>query len=140
MKDDDFYALFNAPMRFDDDEAFQAKVLSGLGVKSWLRQALIVLSGVVGGLYALVQFVRMPGWATPPANLQTLSAADATTDTGLIIGQKWIDDIARQLANVLDASGEYLLWIQSPLFFWLSFSLCMAIIGLYLANSSEEAL
>lgn len=139
MKDDDFHALFNTPQRFDDEQVFHDKVMRGLRLKTWFRQALIALSGIVGGLYALVQFVRVPNWAFT-GETQIVRATVTQTDAGLDAGREMVDAAGLYVARFLNTSTDYLVWMQSPLFFWVSFSLCMAIVGLYLANVYEEAL
>ncbi|MDC7682021.1 hypothetical protein PQU92_01965 [Asticcacaulis sp. BYS171W] len=142
MKDDDFHALFNAPQRFADEAVFHDRVMRSLNTKTWLRQGLIALSGIIGGLYALMQFVRLPGW-TPAAEAEVRAVAtrtDSGFEAGLGVGRDLLESAAHSLANGLSRSTEYLTLMQSPLFFWVSFSLCMAIVGLYLVNAREDAL
>ncbi|ESQ80346.1 hypothetical protein [Asticcacaulis sp. YBE204] len=142
MKDDDFHTLFNTPQRFDDEAQFHDQVMRGLKTGTWLRQGLIALSGIIGGLYALMQFVHLPGW-TPAAESEVrevVAKTDTGFEAGLGVGRDLLDAAANYLANGLSRSTDYLTVMQSPLFFWVSFSLCMAIVGLYLVNGREDAL
>ncbi|MFT3997576.1 MAG: hypothetical protein QM667_09230 [Asticcacaulis sp.] len=142
MTDDDLQALFNQPVRLDDGPAFEERVMSRLKTKTWLRQGLIALAGMMGGLYALVQFVRFPGAKTTAEALVTPPPVHTTGafEVELGAGREMFDGLMRGMAQGLDASTDYLLLMQSPAFFWVSFSLCMAIVGLYLANMREEGL
>ncbi|UDF02509.1 hypothetical protein [Asticcacaulis sp. AND118] len=140
MKDEDLYNLFQTPMRFDDEPAFQAQVIRRLGAKNWLRQGFIALAGILGGLYALMQFVRVPGLSPATATPARAASSDATFEAGLGFGRELADVTARWVALALSKSTDYLAFAQSPLFFWVSFSLCMSIVGLYLINMREEGI
>jgi len=139
MKDEDIHALFGNPMRFDDDEAFHGRVMGGLRTKTWLRQGLVALAGIAGGLYALVQFVRLPGLSQTTVRAAEVRS-DVTFEAELGAGRELIETGVRWLAQGLGKSTDYLLLMQSPAFFWVSFSLCMTIVGLYLVNMREEGL
>lgn len=141
MKDEDLYHLFQTPMRFDDEPAFQDRVMRRLGAKNWLRQGLIALAGLLGGLYALTQLVRLPGLSsTAEAATRPSVAPDATFEASLGFGRELVESVANGLALGLSKSTDYLAFAQSPLFFWISFSLCMSIVGLYLVNMREEGM
>jgi|GEM_PF-1077831 len=147
MKDDDIHTLFSQPMRFDDEAVFHERIMGGLKTKTWFRQGLIALAGIAGGLYALVQFVRLPGLTAPPALPVAQGAtpivpsrSEVTFEAELGMGREMVDTAVRWLAQGLGKSTDYLLIVQSPAFFWISFSLCMTIVGLYLVNMREESL
>jgi len=142
MKDSELSDLFATPARFDDTEAFEGRVMRGLQVKLWMRQWLVVLAGFVGGLYALAQFVRLPEWTSggKVAYAETFHKAAVDTDNTLRVGIEFVDVARQSFGNLLNQSGQYLTFMQTPVFFWLSFSLCLAFLGLYYAYSQEETL
>ncbi|HVZ30348.1 MAG TPA: hypothetical protein VG839_08135 [Asticcacaulis sp.] len=123
--------LFAAPMTFDDAPAFEGKVMRRLHIKLWLRQWLVVLAGGIGGLYALAQFVRLPGWA---------GEARAGAPDTLRAGAAFIGQMQGDLVNLGSQSMQYLNFLQTPTFFWVSFALCLTLLGLYYAYSQEETL
>jgi hypothetical protein len=139
-KDPYIRALFDISPAYDDAPVFQQKVMMGLTLKSWLRQGLVVISGLIGGFYALTQFVRMPEWSLKGGGLYTGSIQMATrrTDATVEAGVEFIDIMARGLADSLFAVGGYVQWMQTPQFFWVSFALCSCILVLYLLNDAQE--
>lgn len=139
MKDDDLKSLFDINPAYDDEAAFQQRVMMGIRLKNGFRQGLIVLSGFVGGLYALMQFIRIPGWTAGTQGLNSPARiTDRTTDVTLEAGAELVDLATRALADFLHSLGGYIQWMQTPLFFWVSFALCSTILTLYLINGSEE--
>ncbi len=142
MKDSELSDLFAAPSRFDDADAFEGRVMRGLKVKLWMRQWLVVLAGFVGGLYALAQFVRLPEWTfgSKAPYAETFHKAAVDTDNTLRVGAEFVDVARKSFGDLLDQSGHYVTFMQTPIFFWLSFSLCLAFLGLYYAYSQEETL
>jgi hypothetical protein len=124
----DIAGMFAAPVAFDDAPVFEARVMRRLHLKLWLRQWLVVLAGGIGGLYALAQFVRLPGW-TNGAKPDTLRA-----------GAELIDRMQGDLVSLSGQSMQYLTFLQTPTFFWVSFALCLTLLGLYYAYSQEETL
>lgn len=137
----DFSDLFASTHSFDDNEVFEGRVMRGLEVKLWLRQWLVVLAGFTGGLYALAQVVRLPNWTVTGKIVygQGLEKATTDTDSTLRAGSQMFDDLRTQAMGWMDSSAHYLNLMQTPLFFWVSFSLCLAFVGLYYAYSQEEA-
>jgi hypothetical protein len=131
INDNDIAGLFAAPAAFDDAPAFEARVMRRLHIKLWLRQWLVVLAGGIGGLYALTQFVRLPGWSR--------EAQTAAPDT-LRAGAEFIDQMQGDLLSLTGQSMHYLTFLQTPMFFWVSFALCLTLLGLYYAYSQEETL
>lgn len=129
---EDWADMFATPERFDDMEAFEGRVMRGLQLRMWLRQWLVVLAGFVGGVYALAQFVRMPDWK--------LDGKAVDADRTLRVGAEMVDVASRGLTDFAEHSGSYLSFMQTPLFFAVSFALCLAILGLYYAYSQEETL
>jgi hypothetical protein len=130
--------MFAAPVRFDDAEAFEARTMRRLSLRLWMRQWLVVMAGVVGGVYALFQFVRMPdgsGFTAAP-----LHRAEANTTQSLQAGVKLFDTASQQASGLMQSGVHYLDMMQTPLFFWLSFAVCMSLLGLYYAYSREESL
>ncbi len=122
--------LFAAPAAFDDADAFEARTTRKLMVRLWLRQWLVALAGVIGGVYALFQFVRVPDGL--------FSVKQAQAETG-----RWLDTTGHQITNLtnLTTSGaRYLDLIQQPMMFWAVFALCLTLVGLYYAYSREESL
>ncbi|MDC7674589.1 hypothetical protein [Asticcacaulis machinosus] len=140
MKDEDLKSLFDITPAYDDEAAFQQRVVMGIRLKAAFRQGLIVVSGFVGGLYALIQFIRIPGWALNSELGGSVRAATRGTDATLEAGVEFADLIASGFADFLQSIGGYIQWMQTPLFFWVSFALCSTILALYLINGSEEIL
>ncbi len=130
MKDDDIAHLFSHAPEHNDADVFEARVIMRLRLKLWLRQGLVVLAGVVGGIYALAQFIRLPEGvvSTRPA------------EQAALVGIEVVDDWTRNGFDVLTHSAPYLSYMQTPGFFWLSFALCVGFLGLYFAWSQEETL
>ncbi|MBW8735181.1 MAG: hypothetical protein JF571_12935 [Asticcacaulis sp.] len=135
MTDGDLAELFAQPMPFDDTAQFEAKVVRGLSLRLWMRHWLVVLAGFVGGVYALAQIVRVPGVAA-----QSLRTAAVRTDHTFNAGIQAMDVAGKNMASLTDQWGHYLGMMQTPAFFWVSFSLCLMFVGLYYAYSQEEAL
>ena len=42
--------------------------------------------------------------------------------------------------DLMDSSAHYLNLMQTPVFFWVSFSLCLIFLGIYYAYSQEETI
>ena len=142
FEDRDLGELFAHVPDYADAEAFEGRVTRGLHMKLWLRQGLIVLAGFVGGLYALAQFIHLPNWSVEGKTVygSTLVKAAADTDQTLRVGARFVDAAKGGAVNLLDSSAHYLTFMQTPVFFWLSFSLCLAFLGLYYAYSQEETI
>jgi len=145
--DDDIRDLFLAVPSYRDAEAFEARVTRGLRLKLWLRQGFVALAGLVGGLYALVQFMRLPNWTLGDRTamggvVASSSLQKAATETGQTFhaGVEFMDVIGKNVMNFMESSGHYLDFMQKPIFFWLSFSLCLACLALYYAYSQEETI
>lgn len=140
MKDSDIEDLFSAPTAYDDAAAFEQRVMRGLKVKLWLRQWLVVLAGFIGGVYALAQLIRMPDFQVGGQSVYSRSLAAVESDETWRAGVELVDVVRQQLMNVMDSSAQYLSYMQTPAFFWVSFSLCLAIVGVYYAYSQEETI
>ncbi|ESQ76257.1 hypothetical protein [Asticcacaulis sp. AC402] len=142
MRDSDIEDLYAAPVAHDDAPAFERRVMQGLKVKLWLRQWLVVLAGFIGGVYALAQLVRMPDWQVggKSAYGRSLEQAAAETDETWRAGVELVDVVRQSSMDLMDASAQYLTYMQTPAFFWVSFSLCLAIVGVYYAYSQEETI
>lgn len=142
MNDRDIEDMFQSPAAYDDAEAFEQRVMNGLKVKLWLRQGLVVLAGFIGGVYALAQLVRMPNWTVDGKAVyaQSIQKAAADTDETLRAGVELVDVIGRSLTGLLNSTGHYLVYMQTAGFFWVTFFLCMAFVGLYYAYSQEETI
>ncbi len=136
ITDRDLADMFATPVQYDDADVFAMRVTRKLQMRMWLRQVLVVLAGFIGGVYALAQFVRMPDWKLDG---QMLSRATADTDQTLRAGAEFFGGASRDMMRMAD-SGGYLSFMQTPMFFALSFVLCVMILGLYYAYSQEEAL
>lgn len=137
--DDDIRALFAVAPAYDDAPAFQARVTRGLRMKLWLRQGVIALAGIVGGLYALAQFVRVPGLGFS-GNAVNSGMAQMEGGHTLRAGVEFFDGMGKNAVSLFDSSVKYLGLMQTPLFFWLSFSLCLVCLALYYAYSQEETI
>jgi len=135
LSDSDLAELFAQPMAFDDAQRFEAKAVRGLSMRLWMRHWLVVLAGFVGGVYALAQIVRVPS-----LNAQSLRTAATKTDHTFNAGVQVMDAAGKTVSNFTDQWGHYLGMMQTPTFFWVSFSLCLMFVGLYYAYSQEEAL
>ena len=142
MNDRDIEDMFGSPGAFDDAPAFEQRVMHGLQVKLWLRQWLVVLAGFVGGIYALAQLVRMPDWTVNGKTVyaQSIKQAAVGTDETLRAGAELFDILGRSLVKLMESTGHYLTYMQTPAFFWVTFFLCLAFVGLYYAYSQEETI
>lgn len=130
MKDEDIARLFAEPPHNNDAEVFEARVMMRLRLRLWLRQGLVVLAGVVGGIYALAQFIRLPKGVlsarqTEQAAMESIQVIDGWTRSGF---------------DLLTHSAPYLSYMQTPSFFWVSFALCVGFLGLYFAWSQDETI
>ncbi len=137
MTDDEFKTelseLFATPMAFDDQAMFETRTQNRLGLKLWFRQWLVVMAGLVGGVYALFQFVRLP------EGTFSMKEAQVQTDQSLQAGAKLFNAAGHQISGL--TSGTHALdLVQTPMFFWAAFALCLTLLGLYYAYSREEAL
>ena len=132
--------LFAATPVYPDAAAFEARVTRGLRLKLWLRQGVIVLAGVIGGLYALAQFVRVPNWTFGEKVLSGSQRAHVETGQTFRAGVALFDDLGKNAVNLFESSMHYLGIMQTPIFFWVSFSLCLACLALYYAYSQEETI
>ncbi len=128
MNDSDINELFAAPAVFDDAAAFEARTTRKLMVRLMLRQWLVVMAGLIGGVYALFQFVRIPDGGP-------LSLKMAQTRTDMLF-----DQAGHQLSSLTTSGVRYLDLVQQPMVFWGAFGLCLTLLGLYYAYSREESL
>ena len=140
LEDDDIRDLFAATPVYEDAPAFEARVMRGLRLKLWLRQGFVALAGVVGGLYALAQFVRVPNWSFGEKVLSGSRMARVETDQTFRAGVEFFDVIGKNAVNLFYSSVHYLGIMQTPIFFWVSFSLCLVCLALYYAYSQEETI
>ena len=140
IDDGDIRDLFAATPVYADAPGFEARVMRGLLLKLWLRQGVIALAGLVGGLYALAQFVRVPNWTFGEKVLSGSRMARVETDQTFRAGVEFFDVIGKNAVNLFYSSLHYLGIMQTPVFFWVSFTLCLACLALYYAYSQEEAL
>ncbi|HEX7800024.1 MAG TPA: hypothetical protein VF402_06720 [Asticcacaulis sp.] len=140
FSDRDFEArlksLFSEQPRYADAEGFCARLMFALRLKLWLRQGFIVLAGLIGGVYALAQFIRAP--ELRGRHVLTLKQAAADTDHTLRAGAAMMSYARQNAGGWLDSWAHYLGVMQSPIFFWVSFTLCLACLALYYAYSQEE--
>ena len=128
MNDSDLNDLFAAPAALDDGDAFEVRTTRKLRMRLWLRQSLVAMAGLVGGAYALFQFVRVPDgspWSVKQAQVQT---------------DQLFDKAGHQLSTLTTSGVHYLDVVQQPMVFWAVFALCLTLLGLYYAYSREEAL
>jgi len=127
MNDSDLNEMFAVPMVYGDADSFDVRTTRKLKMRLWLRQSLVALAGLVGGLYALFQFVRVPDSA-----LLNVKMAQSQTD-------QLFDQAGHQLSNLTTSSVRYLDIVQQPMVFWAAFALCLTLLGLYYAYSREES-
>ncbi len=128
MNDSDLGDLFATPSAFDDADTFEARTVRKLRLRLMLRQWLVAMAGLVGGIYALFQFVRLPDggpWSVKQAQAQT---------------DQLFDQAGHQLSTLSTSSVHYLDLVQQPMVFWGAFALCLTLLGLYYAYSREESL
>ena len=128
MTDNDIKDLFAAPAAFDDADVFEARTTRKLKMRLWLRQWLVAMAGLIGGVYALCQFVRVPEgsvWSVKQAQVQT---------------DQLFDKAGHQLSSLTTSGTHYIDLVQQPMVFWAVFALCLTLLGLYYAYSREESL
>jgi hypothetical protein len=140
LDDGNIRDLFAATPVYADAPAFETRVMRGLWLKLWLRQGVIALAGLVGGLYALAQFVRVPSWTFSEKVLSGSKLARVETDQTFRAGVEFFDVLGKNAVNLFYSSMHYLGIMQTPIFFWVSFSLCLACLALYYAYSQEETI
>ena len=128
MNDSDISEMFASPMMFGDAAAFEARTTRKLMLRLWLRQWLVAMAGLVGGVYALFQFVRVPDGMP-----LSMKMAQVKTD-------QLFDQAGHQLSNLTTSGVRYLDLVQQPMVFWGVFALCLTLLGLYYAYSREESL
>ena len=128
MNDSDLSDLFATPAIFDDADDFDTRTTRKLRLRLWLRQWLVAMAGLIGGVYALFQFVRVPDGGP-------LSVKEAGMQTG-----QMLDRAGHQLSALTTSGARYLDFVQQPLVFWAVFALCLTLLGLYYAYSREESL
>jgi hypothetical protein len=128
--------LFAEQPRYADAETFSARVMLAMRFKQWFRQGFIVLAGLIGGVYALAQFIRVP--LSSGGHAVSLKQAAADTDQTLRAGAAIVSYARQNAGGWLDSSAHYLGIMQTPMFFWISFALCLACLALYYAYSQEE--
>ncbi|HWU48835.1 MAG TPA: hypothetical protein VN042_03085 [Asticcacaulis sp.] len=128
--------LFAEQPRYPDAETFSARIMLAMRFKQWFRQGFIVLAGLIGGIYALAQFIRVP--LTGNGHAVSLKQAAADTDQTLRAGAAIVSYARQNAGGWLDSSAHYLGIMQTPMFFWISFALCLACLALYYAYSQEE--
>ena len=143
MNDNDIKDMFAAAPAYDDAPVFAERVTRLLRLRLWFRQGLVVLAGFVGGLYALAQFVQLPSLkvaGNPAAYGQTLQDAAADGNQAVRASAQFFDVIRQRFMDLVDSSAHYLNMMQTPVFFWFSFLLCLVFLGLYYAYSQEETI
>ncbi len=140
MNDSDIGDLFAANPVYDDAPVFAERVTRILRVRLWLRQGLVVLAGFIGGIYALAQFIRIPGLNASGDGGLSLQKAAVDSNEAVRASAQFFDIAQVRLMDVLGSSAHYLNLMQTPLFFWVSFILCIVFLGLYYANSQEESI
>ncbi len=140
MNDDSIGDLFASNPAYDDAPVFAERVTRILRMRLWLRQGLVALAGFIGGIYALAQFIRIPGLNAAADGGLTLHKAAVDSDQALRASAQLLDMAQVRAMDVLGSSAHYLNLMQTPLFFWVSFTLCLAFLGLYYANSQEESI
>jgi hypothetical protein len=140
LDDGDIRDLFAAIPAYEDAPTFEARVMRGLRLKLWLRQGVIALAGIVGGLYALAQFVRVPNLSLGDKVLNNARMVRVETDQSFRVGVEFFDNIGKNAVNLFESSVHYLGIMQTPIFFWVSFSLCLACLALYYVYSQEETI
>lgn len=143
MNDDDIGNLFASAPAYDDAPVFAERVTRSLRMRLWFRQGLVALAGFIGGIYALAQFVRFPELnVSGGAGLygRTLQKAAVDSDQALRASAQFFDVAQVKAMDVMGSSAHYLNLMQTPLFFWVSFLLCLGFLGLYYAYSQEETI
>jgi hypothetical protein len=66
--------------------------------------------------------------------------ARVETDQTFRAGVEFFDVLGKNAVNLFYSSMHYLGIMQTPIFFWVSFSLCLACLALYYAYSQEETI
>jgi hypothetical protein len=139
MTDDDFKSLFDRVEKFDDDEAFVARACHKVVLRQRLRQGAIMVSGGIGGLYALGQIVHMPK-PQEAGTAQGWQSVAYSTDTSIRMGTELLESVRSVGLSWLDGGLHALNLMQSPHFFWLSFVISLVFLGLYFAYAQEETI
>ncbi len=139
MNDNDIADLFAAAPAYDDAPVFAGRVTRMLRFRLWLRQGLVVLAGFVGGIYALAQFIQLPSLGIGGGTV-TLQKAAVDSDQALQTSAQVFDVVQVRAMDMLNSWTHALGLMQTPVYFWVSFVLCLAFLGLYYANSQEESI
>lgn len=137
MDDKDLQRYFNAPLSFDDETAFAQKLTDKLRRRVYFRRASLWVSGVLGGIYALAQIVRVPSVEVKArsALIGDYGKIYEVTDNGLEELLIWIKTL---LLGLADRIGAGVTLMQSPSFFWAVFALCLAFLTVMWVQSNEE--
>lgn len=130
MSDEAIARLFSQTPSMADNDVFEARVMMRLRLKLWLKQALVVLTGIICGVYALAQFVSLP-----ESVLSATSAEAAPAQAAKIVSSGTWSEF-----DFLTYSAPYLSYMQTSGFFWLSFALCGGCLALYFFWSQEETI
>jgi hypothetical protein len=141
--DQELFRLINQPQAFADADGFERKTLRRLGLQLMWRKAVIGLAGVVGGIYALGQFVHLPDSPQKAENYATspgLVRASVTTEETFSQGLRWLDGLSHRLADGMQWLNRSVDFMHQPAFFWGSFAICVTLMVLYFAQSQEEML
>jgi len=138
MEEHDLISLFNRVKTFEDTDVFANKVLGRLRFKYWFRQSLIAFAGLMGGIYALLQFIPMYATSNLSPVHESASANSVTSDQTLRLSGEFFTHLGEHMFEFFMNMEHYISLIQTPWFFWVSFSLCIIAIALYYANFQEE--
>ena len=143
MNDNDIAELFAAAPVHDDAPVFAERVTRMLRFRLWLRQGLVVLAGFIGGVYALAQFIQLPSLKVTGGAADyglTLQKAAVDSDQALRASAKVFDVAELRVMDMLGSWAHTLGLMQTPVYFWVTFGLCLAFLTLYYANSQEESI
>jgi hypothetical protein len=140
LDDQELQRLINQPQAFADADRFDRKVMRTLSLRLMWRNAVIGLAGLVGGIYALGQFVRLPLSDTgpSPASEPGLVTASVSAEQTVFQGLKLFDAVTKRISEGLEWANRSIDFMHQPAFFWGSFAICVTLLVLYFAQSQEE--
>ena len=103
--------------------------------RAWLRQAVIVSAGCVGGLIGLSQFFRARAFEQTPQFINSDLAFEAQSNSVVLGSDRFITLI---IDRVAEFSNIFINFSQSNSLIWLSLALSLGLIAMALIRPIDE--